>query len=286
MSRTFLRFICRGLRGVYAGYASATALMGDSRIYYSEICHRLDTSPIRIDMYEKLLAGIDSAVRHSYQGAGFGDTERPGPEKELLVNARIHPVLVNAVSTIFQTVLPPLKNEVDRMAIYLGDYTWLGFGDDPRTEMYRRTRDMDILKKIPLRAVVPSSSSSSSSSSSAAAAETRPSIGTAGPTGGKPAGTSSDGQRRRRCIRCCEVSGDTHPPRSLLSFQMIARLGLLRSCICGGMWALESSAGSNPGHVGAGSSAAAATAATSATSPGHGSMHHDLARTPGLMQGS
>lgn len=274
MSRTFLRFICRGLRGVYAGYASATALMGDSRIYYSEICHKLDTSPIRIDMYEKLLAGIDSAVRHSYHGAGFGDTERPGPEKELLVNARIPPVLVNAVSTIFGTVLPPLKNEVDRMAIYLGDYTWLGFGDDPRTEMYRRTRDMDILKKIPLRAVVPSS-------------ETRPTTGTGPTASGKPANNAntSGSQRRRRCVRCCEVSGDTHPPRSLLSFQMIARLGLLRSCICGGMWALESSSGSNTDQTGAGSSAAAA-AATSTTSPVHGSIHQDLARTPGLMQGS
>lgn len=259
MSRTFLRFICRGLRGVYAGYANATALVGDSRIYYSEICHILDTSPIRIDMYEKLLAGIDSAIRHSYHGAGFGDTERPGPEKELLVIARIPPVLVNAVSTIFQSVLPPLRNEVDRMAIYLGDYTWLGVGDDQRSEMYRRTRDVDILKKMPLRAVSSSSDSDTGSLS--------------GKQGNNAAGAT--GQRYRRCVRCCEISGDTKPPRSMLSFQMIARLTLLRSCICGGMWALESS---DHATTTTGSSTSAST-----TSPG---MHQDLARTPGLMQGS
>lgn len=259
MSRTFLRFICRGLRGVYAGYANATALMGDSRIYYSEICHILDTSPIRIDMYEKLLAGIDSAIRHSYHGAGFGDTERPGPEKELLVIARIPSVLVTAVSNILGTVLPPLRNEVDRMAIYLGDYTWLGVGDDQRSEMYRRTRDVDILKKTPLRAV----------SSSDAGSSNKP-----GNNAGGGGAAAASGQRHRRCVRCCEISGDTKPPRSMLSFQMIARLTLLRSCICGGMWALESS---DHGST-TGSSSSGAT-----TSPG---IHQDLARTPGLMQGS
>lgn len=261
MSRTFLRFICRGLRGVYAGYANATALMGDSRIYYSEICHILDTSPIRIDMYEKLLAGIDSAVRHSYHNAGFGDTERPSPEKELLVIARIPPVLVNAVSTILGTVLPPLRNEVDCMAIYLGDYTWLGVGDDQRSEMYRRTRDVDILKKTPLRAVTSSSDTGSSSKPENNAAA---------------AAAGGSGQRHRRCVRCCEISGDTKPPRSMLSFQMIARLTLLRSCICGGMWALESSDQSSATTAGPSSSGPT-------TSP---AMHQDLARTPGLMHGS
>lgn len=252
---------------MYAGYANATALMGDSRIYYSEICQTLDTSPIRIDMYEKLLAGIDSAIRHSYHNAGFGDTERPGPEKELLVIARIPPVLVNAVSTILGTVLPPLRNEVDRMAIYLGDYTWLGVGDDQRSEMYRRTRDVDILKKTPLRAVTSSSSSSSSVATDA---------GSSSKTGNNTA--AGGGQRHRRCVRCCEISGDTKPPRSMLSFQMIARLTLLRSCICGGMWALESSDQSPSSTAAGGGSSSGAT-----TSP---AMHQDLARTPGLMQGA
>lgn len=278
MSRTFLRFICRGLRGVYAGYASATALMGDSRIYYSEICQMLDTSPVRIDLYEKFLAGVDSAVRHAYQGAGFGDTERPGPEKELLVNARIPPVLVNAVSTIFRGVVPALKSEVDRMAIYLGDYAWLGFGDDRRTEMYRRSHEVDILKKVPLRAVPSGSFGGGGNSTS------NPSIANRNPTAPTTTTTNTNnkpGQRIRRCVRCCEVSADTHPPRSMLSFQMIARLGLLRSCVCGGMWALELRSGTGVG-TSAGQGQATAPVLSTST-PG---MHQDLARTPGMMQGS
>lgn len=221
---------------------------------------------MRIDVYEKFLAGVDSAVRHAYHGAGFGDTERPGPEKELLVNARIPPVLVNAVTAIFKSVVPAVKGEVDRLAIYLGDYTWLGFGDDRRTEVYRRTRDVDILKKIPLRAVAP---------------EPGPGTGTES-RNTTPSATAANsgkltGQRIRRCIRCCEVSSDTRPPRSMLSFQMIARLGLLRSCICGGMWALEAQSPTGQSN--------GALASSTSPAPGSG-LQTELARTPGLMQGS
>jgi len=265
MSRTFLRFICRGLRGVHSGYnPSAANLVGDSRIYYSETCYLLDTSPVRIDVYEKFLAGVDSAVRHAYHGAGFGDTERPGPEKELLVNARIPPVLVNAVSAIFRSVIPAVRGEVDRLAVYLGDYTWLGIGDDKRTELYRRTKDVDILKKIPLRVVVPDSGSEANNTTTATSTAT---------SDNNKAGA---GQRIRRCIRCCEISSDTHPPRSLPAFQMIARLGLLRSCICGGMWALEARSPADQLNGSLGSS----------TSPAPGSGLQTELRTPGLMQGS
>ncbi|KAK4862286.1 hypothetical protein LT330_003424 [Penicillium expansum] len=216
MSRAFLRFICRGLRGVHAGFASANpaSLIGDSRIYYTEICQTLESSPVRIDVYEKFLAGVDSAVKHAYQGAGFGDAERPGPEKELLVNARIPPVLTTAVATLLRQTVPALKSEINRMAIYLGDYSWLGFGNDRRTVLYRKQREVDILKKCPLRPPLP---------------------------------LGNDGRvaplKKRRCARCCEVSGDTNLPRSLLSFKMIAKLGLLRSCLCGGMWVLETDTG-------------------------------------------
>lgn len=216
MSRAFLRFICRGLRGIHAGYTNAS-LAGDSRLQYAEICQALDATPARIDVYEKFLSAVDSAVRHAYHGAGFGDTERPGPEKELLVNARIPPVLVAAVSTILRQTVPGLKSDVDRMAIYMHDYSWLGFGSDRRSELYRRTREVDIIKKTPIRMTIAQGSN--------------------GPQLGKQ---NSQGVLRRRCVRCCDVSEGTYPPRSVLAFRMIFKLGHLRSCICGGMWTLES----------------------------------------------
>ncbi|KAL2817830.1 mediator complex, subunit Med16 [Aspergillus granulosus] len=223
MSRAFLRFICRGLRGIRAGYASAP-LTGDAHVYYTEICQTLDASPVRIDVYEKFLAGVDSAVKHAYTGSGFGDNERPGPEKELLVSSRIPPVLVNAVSTILRQTIPAMRGEMDRMAIYMGDYSWLGFGMDARTEAYRRSREVDIIKKTPV-AGVPNVDGNGNNNS------------------GRRSGTGSgtlQGFLRRRCVRCCEVSEAVYPPRSVLALRMIYKLGHLRACICGGMWNLES----------------------------------------------
>ncbi|KAJ5140385.1 hypothetical protein N7448_003793 [Penicillium atrosanguineum] len=213
MARAFLKFICRGLRGVAAGFAKINPIIlnPDSRVYYNGILQLLESSPVRIDVYEKFLAGVDSAVKHAYQGAGFGEAERPGPEKELLVNARIPPVLVTAVATLLRQTVPAMKAEINRKDVILGDYAWLGFGGDVRTAMYRKHRDVDILKKFPLR----------------------PSL-----TVGRNERVVQL-QKRRRCVRCCEVSGDTVLPRSLPYFKMVAKLNLLRCCPCGGVWMLE-----------------------------------------------
>lgn len=213
MSRAFLKFICRGLRGVTAGFAKINPIIlsPDSRVYYNEILQLLESSPIRIDLYEKFLSGVDSAVKHAYQGAGFGEAERPGPEKELLVNGRIPPVLVTAVATLLRQTVPAMKAEINRKDVVLGDYAWLGFGSDARTASYRKHRDVDILKKFPLRPPM---------------------------TVGRNERVVQP-QKRRRCVRCCEVSGDTVLPRSLPYFKMVAKLNLLRCCPCGGMWMLE-----------------------------------------------
>lgn len=324
MSRAFLRFICRGLRGIYAGYATSATLSGDARVYYGEICHALDTSPVRVDVYERLLAGVDSAVRHTYQAAAFGEAERPGPEKELIVNARISPVFIPAVSTILRQTIAALKPEINRMAIYLGDYSWLGFGDDPRSELYRRSRDVDILKKVPLRkpVMLPSSSSLStttpagigigmgSSRKGSIASEhtsgkpvisiptpnhpTNPTATTTANAGNTTTPSQSQSNRRRRCVRCCEVTGDAAFPRTMLSLRMVLKLGLLRSCLCGGMLAVEPSGGAGAG-AGVGGTGSGSSQLHGAHVPSHsrrssiqhpgGSVHsgqHIAGRTPGM----
>lgn len=223
MSRAFLRFICRGLRGVHAGFLNTNPakLAGDTRIYYTEICQTIESSPVRIDRYEEFLSNVDSAVKHAYQGAGFGDAERPGPEKELLVNARIPPVLVTAVSELLRQTVPSTKAEIDRKDVVLGDYAWLGLGDDASTVMYRRQRNVDILKKVPLR----------------------PSMAVG--RNGKVVQPM-----KRRCLRCGEVSGDLHMPRSLMYFRLVAKVNAVRSCCCGGMWVVETEGHGRSGNGG------------------------------------
>ncbi|GAB1205497.1 hypothetical protein APSETT445_004173 [Aspergillus pseudonomiae] len=132
------------------------------------------------------------------------------------VNGRIPPVLVTAVSTILRQTVPTLKPEIDRMAIYIGDYSWLGLGSDPRAELYRRTRDVDIIKKIPFRSTTSAGSD------------------------GAQSGKHNPSQVRRRCVRCCEIMCGAYPPRPQLSSRMMYKLGYVRYCICGGGWTLES----------------------------------------------
>lgn len=211
VSRAFLRFICRGLRGIYAGYATIQIPSGDARMFYTDICHTLETSPSRADVYERFLAGVDSSIRQAYRAASYGEAERPGPEKDLLVQGRIAGVLMPAISTILRQTVPSVQPEVDRVALYIGDYSWLGFGGDPRSELYRRTHDVDVLKKTQL----PNSSDANNNN------------------------IENKIRRCRRCVRCCEVTGDTSFPRSVVAVRMFVKLGLLRSCPCGGAFAVE-----------------------------------------------
>ena len=221
VSRTFLRFICRGLRGIYAGYTTIQLPPGDARIAYTEICQVLEASPVRVDVYEKFLAGVDSSVRQAYRAASYGEKERPGPENDLIVEGRIAGVLMPAVATSLRQTLPSLRPEIDRMAIYIADYSWLGFGSDPRSELYRRNRDVDILKKIQLlRTSTPFADGDNNNN-------------------GNNNNKGGNVRRCRRCVRCCQITGDTNFPRSMVAFRMFVKLGLLRACLCGGTFAIE-----------------------------------------------
>ncbi|KAI2790102.1 Mediator of RNA polymerase II transcription subunit 16 [Penicillium oxalicum] len=212
MSRAFMRIICRGLRGVRNGFenVNTAAIDAESRSCWVEICRAIETSPIRVDLYEKFLAGVDSAVKHAYQGSGFGDAERPSPEKELLVNARIPPVLVPAVETLFTQTVPSIRSEINRKEIVMGDYSWLGLDNDPGTATYRKRHDIDILMKVPLR-----------------------------PVTGRQDLAVAPMARRRRCVRCGEISGDAGRPRTNAWTKMMLRLHALKMCPCGGAWVME-----------------------------------------------
>ncbi|EAU38890.1 conserved hypothetical protein [Aspergillus terreus NIH2624] len=213
LPRSLLRFIGRALRGIYASY-STLPLIGDSRVYYAEICQIIDSLPVRLDVYDKFLSEAEAAAKKSYMLVGIQNPDRSGAEKELLLNARIPQSLIHAVTVLFQHSIPALRPEIDCMAIYLSDYSWLGLGTDPRAEMYRRTRDVDIVKKLPLRPV--------------------------GRDERQEGKHNGHGQMRRRCVRCCGMLCGPYPSRTHVSFRMMYKTGLLRYCLCGAAWMVES----------------------------------------------
>lgn len=226
MSRAFLSLLCRGIRSVHAS-STTYPLAGEGRAWSKELSTMIDGAPVRFNAYEKFLNGVESAIKQAYQGAGFGDNERRTPEKDLLVTSRIPAVLIPAVNSLFKQILPSIQSETDQMAIYLTDYSWLGVCNDRRTEYYRRNQQVDILKKMPLRGF------SLSDKNNADIPNT---------TSGLIANRARPGSlSRRRCARCCEISGDLSSPPSAIYFQIAFRLQIIRNCLCGGTWTLEGS---------------------------------------------
>jgi mediator of RNA polymerase II transcription subunit 16 len=201
MSRSFLRYICRGFRGLTGRFQNSTNLSGESRHIYANIFTMIEESPLKADVYEKLLFQTDNIVKHIYQSVSFDDAGRSSSEKELLVTCKVPNILLPAVAAVLKKIMPVMRTEVDRMALYLYDYSWLGVGDDKRSEIYRRTYDVDVLQKVPILR--------------------------------EPLENKSQGGRR--CVRCCGFAEDTVPSRPLLTF----RIGLLKCPICGALWTIE-----------------------------------------------
>lgn len=222
MSRAFLHLVCRGLRGVHTS-SIASPFAGDGRAYSKELYALIDNAPFRFNVYEKFLNSVESAIKNAYQRAGFGDDERRTPEKDLLVNSRIPAVMIPVLVSLFKQTIPAIQTEIDQMSIYLTDYSWLGFCSDRRTEHFRQTRAVDIVKKVPLRGFNLSNNI------------IEPNVSSGITSSGNKTGSSS----RRRCVRCCEITGDPSSPRSMLYFQLTLRLQLIRNCLCGGMWTFE-----------------------------------------------
>ncbi|KAK2742596.1 mediator complex subunit [Myotisia sp. PD_48] len=209
--RSFLRYICRGLRGLVAGLKNATNLSNESYMIFTQIVGAIEASPLKVDVYEKFLASADNVIKHTYQTAGFTNSDRSGPERDLLITGTIPPVLQPAVTAILTKTVPMIWNESNPLQLALLDYSWLSIGDDERSEALRRKCELDILRKVLI-----------------------------------PIGQDMEKQSQpsRRCVRCCSVSEDV-PPKSQAAFRMLVRTAVFRSCICGGMWTMRNADGLN-----------------------------------------
>ncbi|KAK2797281.1 hypothetical protein FQN50_009246 [Emmonsiellopsis sp. PD_5] len=208
-SRCFLRYIHLCLRRLPAFFNAIPNLSGESYHLCSTITNTIENSlALKLPVLEQLIKSIDAIVDQSYKAAGFSNGERSRPERELLITCTVPPVLQPAVMAVLTEAMPAISGEVDRMALAMGDYSWLGVGGDKRTELFKRTHEVDIIK----RAVVQ--------------------VDALGGAGGEK-------QPKRRCVRCCGVSEEVSLPKTPTIFRIVSRIGVLRSCICGGLWAME-----------------------------------------------
>ncbi|WEW61636.1 Mediator of RNA polymerase II transcription subunit 16 [Emydomyces testavorans] len=210
--RSFLKYICRGLRGIPSSFRNAPNLSNECFEIYARTVTLIEESPLRVDVYEKFLLSIDNVIKYTYQSAGFGNSDRAAPERDLLVTGSVPPVLQPAVVTILNNTMSLIRPDVDLLRLCTWDYSWLGIGDDMLTKRFARQNEVDILRKTIVRINEPHRKST---------------------------------QPARRCVRCCAFSEDVTSPRSLALFRLLVKTVVLRTCLCGAMWTMENVDGMN-----------------------------------------
>ncbi|KAI1928152.1 Mediator of RNA polymerase II transcription subunit 16 [Ophidiomyces ophidiicola] len=204
--RSFLKYICRGLRGILSSFRNAPNINNESFEIYSAIMTLIEESPLRVDVYEKLLLSIDNVIKYTYQSAGFGAADRATPERDLLITGQVPAVLQPAVKTILISTLSQIRPDLDLLRLSTWDYSWLEIDIDRMTMSFRQYNEIDILKKAIIQLQEPRE------------ILLRP---------------------KRQCVRCCAFTEEVMPPKSLALFCLLAKTIVLRTCICGGMFALE-----------------------------------------------
>lgn len=145
-SRAFLRYNCRGLRGISNAAYNAP--------YSNQPARNLQTifeqSSISVMQFERILAEIDSGIKKAYLAAGVGETNRQVIEKEMLIAADVPEILVGVVHHLLHITLESLSHEVDLGELYFRDHSWLGLTDDRRSDAFRQNSVIDAIRKIVL----------------------------------------------------------------------------------------------------------------------------------------
>jgi len=202
-ARAILRFNCRYIRVLGAESSNHRHASTPLAVAYREFELIVSSSPVSVSIAERVLTQVDNAIKAAYQASGITEDERGRAEKDMLVQARIPPVLVDVVKTLLTTTASGLREDVNAAELFFTDVSWLGLSESPsepgqggefeagRETGLRRKRPVDVLQKIRMR-----------------------------------------GGRWRRCTRCAALMEDLVPQRG----SSVLLVGLARFCVCGSLW--------------------------------------------------
>ena len=126
-SRFFLRTISRCFRGMLAhGANPQPTAEPEWRLALQRLARTVEAAKLPIQAIERVLDGADKIVLATYAEAGFGDRDRADTERTILATGQVQgTVLSEAIPRLCEDVLPKTRNEVDRLALHLGDYDWV-----------------------------------------------------------------------------------------------------------------------------------------------------------------
>ncbi|MCJ1321765.1 mediator complex subunit [Xylographa vitiligo] len=218
-ARTFLRYNCRGLRGLSTlssthldqqhPHSHPSALLPSSHAL-SEIFSNAYLPPRAL---ESLFLETDSLVKHAYAAAQptISEQRQQALEREMLVSGEVPEVLWGVVERVVGKggLLERVgeREGVSEGELFFGEFEELGLDEDRRTREWWARRTVDEVRKIVL--------------------SERPADGVeTGPSDGKGM------LRLRTCSRCGAVMEDLLPVRGASGWMM----NLQRTCFCGGFW--------------------------------------------------
>ncbi|KAL8835573.1 MAG: hypothetical protein Q9170_003257 [Blastenia crenularia] len=168
-SRLLFKYIFRFFRGITVEITQQRSQDPTWR----ELGSMFSRSPMPLHQFERLLAEIDTSIRHIYQSEPVSEADRKEIEKSMLITGAVSPRLWLAVESLLTTTVRNLREEVNVAELYFHDVSWLGLSDDKASDQWRKAHRLDIIRKVEL----PKTS------------------------------------RVRQCTRCCSVMEDTAPPR-------------------------------------------------------------------------
>ena len=213
-SRSYLRYTCRGLRGL-----ADIAKNNPHSPLFSPLNPIFASFPVNVSQVEKTLAEIDSGVKKAYQAAThITDRRRHEMERDMLVSGSAIPdVLGPVVERLLTTTMDNLKEEVDAGELYFLDVSWLGLSDDGKSITWKEEHMFDGMRKVEI-------------------ADRQHGHDTASDTNGSGIEKQKASNKLRRCTRCCTAMLDGLPPKDRTCMWLA---NMQRTCFCGGFWVME-----------------------------------------------
>ncbi len=150
--RSYLKMIARILRGfVRATQDPKTTLSPEAAPAFSRMAELIEASPLKMEPLEQLLSGVDKMVQQFYQVSGMSGRDKADTERFILSHGQIPEILQDVVPRILQNVLPMTRAKIDRLSLYMEDYSWLGIRGDRKTKGFKRDFVVDVHRKRIMR---------------------------------------------------------------------------------------------------------------------------------------
>ncbi|KAI4283090.1 MAG: hypothetical protein L6R38_002443 [Xanthoria sp. 2 TBL-2021] len=113
-------------------------------------------SPVPTQLFEKVIADVETSIRGIYESNQISDAERKDIEKKMLISGSVPPQLWPAIESLLTKTLKSVRGDINRAALYFHDISRIGLSDDKASDCWRKEHRLDIFRKIevPTRAKV------------------------------------------------------------------------------------------------------------------------------------